>query len=196
MNETIRAFIAFPLPEWITTLISDIQERLKPYRLPVRWVKPENVHLTMKFLGDIPAAAIDGIGDTLKNTVQNFSPLTLFAKGLGVFPGIKNPRVLWVGIAGDLKLLSEIHVNLETNLEKNGFAKENRPFKSHLTLGRFKRDAHPANLFDILQSCSDFSSESFDINELVLYQSELKPSGALYTKLRTAYLDGPQKIRD
>jgi len=193
MNKTIRAFIAFPLPELITTRICDIQERLKSYRLPVRWVKPENVHLTLKFLGEISLSTIDGIAEVIEDTVRDFSPLILFTKGLGVFPGIKKPRVIWIGISGDIKPLSEIQANLETNLEIKGFAKENRPFKSHLTLGRVKDDIHPENLIDILRSFSDFSSEPFEAGELVLYKSELNPSGALYTKLQTVYLDGPKK---
>jgi len=192
MNQTIRAFIAFPLPELITTRICDIQERLKSYRLPVRWVKPENVHLTLKFLGEISLSTIDGIAEVIEATVRDFSPLILFTNGLGVFPGIKKPRVIWIGISGDIKPLSEIQANLETNLEIKGFAKENRPFKSHLTLGRVKGDIHPENLIDILRSFSDFSSEPFEAKELVLYKSELKPSGALYTKLQTLYLDGPK----
>jgi 2'-5' RNA ligase len=195
MNQTIRAFIAIPLPEFISTGICDIQERLKSYRLPIRWVRPENVHLTLKFLGEISLSTIDGITEVIKNTVRERSPLILFTKGLGVFPGIKKPRVLWIGISGDINALSEIQVNLETNLGKKGFPKENRPFKSHLTLGRVKGNIHPEDLFDTLRSFSDFSSEPFEAKELVLYKSELKPSGAFYTKLQTVYLDGPEKIR-
>ncbi len=194
MNQTIRAFIAIPLPEFISTQICDIQKRLKSYRLPVRWVRPENVHLTLKFLGEISLSTIDGITEIIKDTVRDCSPLILFTKGLGVFPGIKKPRVLWIGISGDIKPLSEIQANLEKNLEKKGFPKENRSFKSHLTLGRVKGNIHPEDLFDTLRSFSDFSSEPFEAKELVLYKSELKPSGALYTKLQTVYLDGLEKI--
>jgi RNA 2',3'-cyclic 3'-phosphodiesterase len=195
MNQTIRAFVAFPLPEAIMIRISDIQERLKSYRLPVRWVKPENVHLTLKFLGDIPLNTINGIGEVLEDMVREYAPLMFFIKGLGIFPNIKKPRVLWTGISGDIKPLAEIQENLEKNLEKKGFAKENRPFKSHLTLGRIKRDIHPENLFDILRSFSDFTSEPFEAKELALYKSELNPSGASYTKLKTVYLDGFKKFK-
>jgi RNA 2',3'-cyclic 3'-phosphodiesterase len=195
MNQTIRAFVAFPIPETITIRICDIQERLKSYRLPVRWVKPENVHLTLKFFGEISLSTVNDIGKVLEDTVRVYAPLMFFIKGLGVFPNIKKPRVLWIGISGDIKPLSEIQANLEINLEKKGFAKENRPFKSHLTLGRIKGDIHPENLFDILRSFSNFTSEPFEAKELVLYKSELNPSGALYTKLQTVYLDGPKKIK-
>jgi RNA 2',3'-cyclic 3'-phosphodiesterase len=195
MNQTIRAFVAFPIPETITIRICDIQERLKSYRLPVRWVKPENVHLTLKFFGEISLSTVNDIGKVLEDTVRVYAPLMFFIKGLGVFPNIKKPRVLWIGISGDIKPLSEIQANLEINLEKKGFAKENRPFKSHLTLGRIKGDIHPENLFDILRSFSNFTSEPFEAKELVLYKSELNPSGALYTKLQTVYLDGRKKIK-
>jgi RNA 2',3'-cyclic 3'-phosphodiesterase len=195
MNQTIRAFVAVPIPESTMIRIFDIQERLKSYRLPVRWVKPENVHLTLKFCGEISLSTINDIAKVLEETVQEHSPLMFFLKGLGVFPNIKKPRILWIGISGDIKPLSEIQANLETNLEKKGFAKENRPFKSHLTLGRIKGNIDPENLFDILRSFSDFTSEPFEAKELVLYKSELNPSGALYTKLETVYLDGPKKIK-
>jgi RNA 2',3'-cyclic 3'-phosphodiesterase len=195
MNQTIRTFVAFPIPETITIRICDIQERLKSYRLPVRWVKPENVHLTLKFFGEISLSTVNDIGKVLEDTVRVYAPLMFFIKGLGVFPNIKKPRVLWIGISGDIKPLSEIQANLESNLEKKGFAKENRPFKSHLTLGRIKGDIHPENLFDILRSFSNFTSEPFEAKELVLYKSELNPSGALYTKLQTVYLDGRKKIK-
>jgi RNA 2',3'-cyclic 3'-phosphodiesterase len=195
MNQTVRAFVAFPLPEAIMIRISDVQERLKPYRLPVHWVKPENVHLTLKFLGEISTDTINDIGEVLEDTVREYAPLMFFIKGLGVFPNIKKPRVLWIGISGDIQPLAEIQANLETKLEKKGIAKESRPFKSHLTLGRIKRDIHPENLFDILRSFSDFTSEPFEAKELVLYKSKLNPSGASYTKLKNVYLDGSKKIK-
>lgn len=190
MVQTVRAFIAFPLPEIIRAQICDIQERLKSYRLPVRWVKPENVHLTLKFLGEIAINSIDGITEMIMKTALNCRPLTLFTKGLGVFPGIKKPRVLWMGTFGEIKTLLEIQGQLETHLEEQGFAKENRPFKSHLTLGRFKGQIQPEKLLSILQSYSDFSSKPFEAREIILYKSELKPSGPVYTKLQTVFLEG------
>ncbi|MFO8083491.1 MAG: RNA 2',3'-cyclic phosphodiesterase [Desulfobacterales bacterium] len=193
MEQTIRTFIAIPLPKIFISWILEVQEQLKSYRFPVRWVKPENIHLTLKFLGNIPIKSIDSIAMTMDDTFCGCPPMTLFAKGLGVFPGIKKPRVIWLGLSGDIKALSGLQANLESNLEKIGFLKENRQFKSHLTLGRIKGHIEPKNLFDALRSFSEFTSEPFDTKELILYKSELKPSGASYIKLKTVFATGPEQ---
>lgn len=189
----IRAFVALSIPEVIKIRIRDIQERLKTYHLPVRWVRAENIHLTLQFFGDIPAGDVDRIAKVMNETAGTFSSLNLYAKGIGVFPGIKKPRVLWLGISGDIKSLIEIQSSLVTNLETQGFSGEKRPFKSHLTIGRFKGHINTEHLCDVLRSFSDFMSEPFETNEIVLYQSILKPSGAQYAQLKTAFLDGSQK---
>lgn len=188
MSQTIRTFIALPLPDSLISQIFEIQRQLKSYGFPVRWVKPENIHLTLKFLGDIPPESIDSIATAMEVTIRGHSPMTLFAKGLGVFPGIKKPRVIWVGISGDIQALFKMQAALESNLEEIGFPKENRPFKSHLTLGRIKKSVSSRNLFDALQTFSHFSTQPFDARELILYKSELNPSGALYTKLKTLFI--------
>ncbi len=188
MSQTIRTFIALPLSDNLISQIFEIQRQLKSYDFPVRWVKPENIHLTLKFLGDIPLESVENIATAMEITIRGRSPMTLFAKGLGVFPGIKKPRVIWVGISGDIQALSEMQAALESNLEKIGFPKENRPFKSHLTLGRIKKSVSSRNLFDALQSFSDFTTQPFEARELILYKSELNPSGALYTKLKTLFI--------
>jgi len=150
--------------------------------------------MTLKFLGNISSDAIKGIAETVEDSVRDCLPLTIFTKGLGIFPGIKKPRVLWMGISGDTRQLFDIQANLENQLEKKGFPKENRPFKSHLTLGRFKGHIHSEKLFDILQSFSEVTSEPFEAKELVIYKSDLKSSGAVYTKLQTVFLEGPKKF--
>ena len=195
MIQTIRAFIAFPLPEMIKIQISDIQERLKSDHLPVRWVRPENIHLTLKFLGEISTSSIDVITGAIRETVLGCRPLMLVTKGIGVFPGIKKPRVLWIGTSGDIKPLLKIQGSLESNLEKQGFAREKRPFKSHLTLGRFKGQIPIEKLSGILRFYSDFSSEPFEARELILYRSELRPSGAIYTKIQTLFLEDNTETR-
>jgi 2'-5' RNA ligase len=183
MNETVRAFIAIPLPKEVIERIRELGEQLKKDRLPIRWVKPENIHLTMKFLGDIPESSVLKILREMKKISNNFSSLNLFAKGIGVFPGVKRPRVLWVGVRGDLEKLAQILTDLEQNLEKIGFPRETRPFKSHLTIGRMKRRVDPVKLAETMKSGSDFSSPHFRVKEIVLFQSKLKPSGAQYTRL-------------
>lgn len=182
MSNTIRAFIAVEIPEKIISSIGKVQERLKDHKLKVRWVRPKSMHLTLKFLGHIPEEDTEKVGGVLLETVKGYSPLSLKAKGMGVFPGIKRPRVIWVGFAGQLETLVRLQKTLDEKLETIGFPREKRPFKGHLTLGRIKTRIDPKKFGDVLRTFSIFETETFTADRIILYQSDLKPSGAVYTK--------------
>ena len=190
MGEKIRTFIALPLPKTVLDPIRDVQERLRKERFSVRWVRPESIHLTLKFLGEIAEGELEAVAEAMKAAAIQNRPCSLCAKGLGVFPGVKNPRVLWVGVAGDSKPLGKIQSDLESQLESKGYPREKRPFKSHLTIGRVKGRNDPKSLAEVLREHADFSSSSFEAGELVLFKSDLKPSGAVYTRLATEQLAG------
>jgi 2'-5' RNA ligase len=180
MPETIRTFIAFELPENIANAISEVQEQLKKSGLKMRWVKPENIHLTIKFLGNIPTSAIEKVDRAITQSAQRVEPLLLCVKGLGVFPNMRRPRILWAGISGKIDSLLKLHNGIEDNLEPIGFPRENRPFKGHLTLGRAKSKIDPHRLSGAMEAFRDFESEPFVADRLILFQSELKPNGAVY----------------
>ena len=189
MSETIRTFIAVELPEKIISSISRVQENIKSYYgFKIRWVRPENIHLTLKFLGNVKKAEIEKVGEAIFESVKGYSPITLRAKGIGTFPGIKRPRVIWVGISGQLDLLVELHKTLDDELEAISFPKENRTFRGHLTLGRVKAKIDPKRFGDALNKLAGFESESFTADRIILFKSELKPTGAVYTKLVEASL--------
>jgi len=183
MSNTIRTFIAIELPETIITAISKIQEGVKSYGFNIRWVRPENIHLTLKFLGDTKEDETDKIAKVIFESVKKYSPLSLFAKGIGVFPGIKRPRVIWVGMSGHLNPLFKLQKKLENGIEMLGFKKEKRPFRAHLTLGRIKDRIDPKRFGDTLRAFGGFESETFYADKVILYKSELKPTGAVYTQL-------------
>lgn len=183
MADTLRTFIAFKLPEKIVVAIGNVQERLKPYGFGVRWVKPENIHLTLKFLGNTQKSDTETIGEAIYESAKSFVPISLTAKGIGAFPGIQRPRVIWVGISGQLTTLQELQTALDEKLEFMGFPREKRPFKGHLTLGRVKGRIEPKRFHAALRDAGAFEPESFVVDTLVLYQSELKPTGAVYTSL-------------
>jgi 2'-5' RNA ligase len=109
--------------------------------------------------------------------------MSLFAKGVGVFPGIKRPRIVWVGLSGQLESLVDLQRQLEERLEGLGFEKDKRPFKGHLTLGRVKGRLDPKQLGGALKRYGGFTSETFYAENVVLYKSELKPTGAVYTEI-------------
>ncbi len=184
----MRTFIAFALPKNVLSRIRELQDRLKDERFSVRWTRPESIHLTLKFLGDVPESEIERIAAAMESAATEKPPFSLHAKGLGVFPGIKRAKVIWIGVGGDLGSLMEIYSDLESSLERIGFPKDTRPFKSHLTLGRTKGQIDPKRLGDALDSFSAFASEPFEAGELILYRSDLKPSGAVYTKLKSVLL--------
>ncbi|MBA3035154.1 MAG: RNA 2',3'-cyclic phosphodiesterase [Desulfobacterium sp.] len=188
MSDTIRAFIALKLPENILTSIKNIQKDLKQYGFPVRWVKPENIHLTLKFFGNIDESDVANAKAAVSDCADNFSPLSLFAKGIGVFPTIMRPRVIWVGISGEIPLLLSLQNTLEKRLEEYGFKKEERPFQGHLTLGRFKDKANNGKLIEAIRKYQKFDSEVFTAQEFVLFKSDLKPQGPVYTELLNVLL--------
>ena len=142
----VRTFIAFELPENVIACLKNLQYALKRYGINIRWVNPENIHLTLKFLGDIPIEKCSEIESAIKLVTKAFEPLALSVKGIGVFPSIKNARVLWTGLSGEIEILVNLQQNLEAQLVNLGLKKENRPFKAHLTLGRIKKRVDPAQL--------------------------------------------------
>jgi 2'-5' RNA ligase len=188
MSNIIRTFIAVEIPEKIISSIARVQEGIKNYGFKIRWVRPESIHLTLKFLGNIEAADTENVGRAVFRASKEYTPLSLQVKGIGVFPGIKRPRVVWVGITGQLETLFGLQKTLDKNLEAIGFSKEKRPFKGHLTLGRIKKKIDTNTFIEALDTFGNFETETFTADRVVLYKSELKASGAVYTKLMSARL--------
>ena len=188
MPKTIRTFIAIEIPGDIVSKIRELQKGIKNFGLKIKWVKSENIHLTLKFLGNVESVRIGEITEAIFKTAEEYTPISLAAKGIGVFPGIRRPRVLWIGLTGQLETLMSLQKTLDENLRLIGFPKEKRPFKGHLTLGRIKAKIDAKRFGDALMASRNFESETFTADRLILYKSELKPSGAVYTKLAEASL--------
>ncbi|MEE9402954.1 MAG: RNA 2',3'-cyclic phosphodiesterase [Desulfobacteria bacterium] len=183
MGEKLRAFIAISLPEPVLQGIVTAQETLKRSGLKIRWVRKEGIHLTLKFLGDIDRDSVEKISEAMERATGSFSPFTLWAEGIGVFPNLRRPRVAWVGLSGDIEILRALQRDLESQLSGLGFPKEKRPFKGHLTLGRVKGRLDGIKLQEALEDLGDFRTESFTAQSLVLFQSELRPDGAVYSRV-------------
>jgi RNA 2',3'-cyclic 3'-phosphodiesterase len=194
MPDFIRAFIAMTLPEPLAGLVSEIQQTLKAQGLRIAWVPSGNVHLTLKFLGDIDPADIDPIADVMSECAQCIEPLTFTARGLGVFPDLRRPRVVWLGITGDMPQLIAFQQDLDARLAalgKGRFKPEDRPFKGHLTLGRIKIRLDSGILIKALRETGRVESPAFTLDAIHLIQSRLKPSGSIYTPLRRVVLSDP-----
>ena len=188
MGEKLRAFIAISLPEPVLQGIVTAQETLKRSGLKIRWVRKEGIHLTLKFLGDIDRDSVEKISEAMERATGSFSPFTLWAEGIGVFPNLRRPRVAWVGLSGDIEILRALQRDLESQLSGLGFSKEKRPFKGHLTLGRVKGRLDGIKLQEALEDLGDFRTESFTAQSIVLFQSDLRPDGAVYSRVAEAPL--------
>ena len=188
MKQFLRTFIAIELPPPVILLFQKMQQDLKRLKIRARWVQPENIHLTLKFLGNITPADIDKIGVAMTGAAVEFSPVTLSVSGIGVFPGIKRPRVIWLGLGGDSRSLLALQGRLEEKLAGAGFPKDKRSFKAHLTLGRIKQAANPAVIRQMISEYASLSSDEFTCNQVILFESDLEPSGAVHSKLKQAKL--------
>ena len=186
MAETLRAFVAFKLPQETVSCLSDVTASLMSFDFGIRWIPAENIHVTLKFLGDVGQKAIGPIAEALCATAAGQRPISFRAKGLGVFPGIRRPRVIWAGLSGETERLMECQRALDTQLAMIGFPREKRPFRSHLTLGRVRGKIAPEKLLGAIKQLSAFESAPVTADRMILYRSELKRSGALYTVLAEA----------
>ncbi len=189
MGDRIRAFIAMPLPREVIDQARELQQQLRQESLRMRWVRPAAIHLTLKFLGDIDPHRVGDIEKALETAASSTGPLALAVKGIGVFPTLKRVRVLWMGIAGETSLLLECHQNLDAQLAKMGFKPEKRRFNAHLTLARAKGRLDPHRLVRCLETIGGFEAVPFAGRQITLYQSDLKPDGAVYTRLASRDLE-------
>jgi 2'-5' RNA ligase len=180
----IRSFLAFELPSEIRGQIEKISRELEQSSLPVRWVKTQNIHLTMIFLGSVSEDTIDDIKEKCGAVAERFSAIKIRLNGIGVFPNWRRPRVFWIGLDGEIESLSNLRNELQVELKALGFKPEKRPFRPHLTLGRFKSSLErDEELKWILDRFHDINSNLNYLNQLILFKSDLKPSGPVYTKM-------------
>ncbi len=187
-TNSIRTFIAFKLPAECLQLAGELQTRLKGDGLKLRWVRPPNIHLTVKFLGELPDSRVADVIAAMQTVARDFAAPALTVQGMGVFPSFRRPSVLWLGIGGQTGLLEQLQALLEVKLVALGVEKENRPFKGHLTLARIKRKLDMERLRQSIQEVGQFTPRPFSASELVFFQSELRPGGAIYTPLETIVL--------
>lgn len=189
----LRTFIACPLPESVTEELAGVQNCLRNLRMPLRWVKPGNIHLTLKFLGDLPRGLLPAVERAMAAAAETQAPFTLRGAGLGCFPNPQRVRVVWVGLAGDTPSLANLQQTLAeelADLDPDRFPRSKRSFRGHLTLGRVKGRLPLRKILEALKQCGGFDSEPFRVERLVMYQSDLRPTGAVYTHLAAAPLGG------
>lgn len=174
---TIRSFLAIPLDEPLKNHIAALQRRLRTQLPDVRWSPVGNLHLTLRFFGDIPEEWLEKIGESMLSIGRLHAAFALRFSGLGAFPDARRARVLWLGTQ-DRGELARLHADLEDALAKLGIEAENRPFAPHLTLGRSR--GKPLKATGVLDKFSEEAPLTLAVDTLVLYESRLERLGALH----------------
>ncbi|MCH7552529.1 MAG: RNA 2',3'-cyclic phosphodiesterase [Chloroflexi bacterium] len=187
----VRAFVAIELGHHLKTALADAQRRLaKAADLPVRWVRPESIHLTLQFLGDVGEESLDDITQALALAAESSQPFTIGLGEFGAFPSMKRARVLWIRVTGDEAALQTIRGSIANALARVGFQPEDRAFQAHLTLGRTRGAplaVPPEAILDVrIANLAEAPHQR--ITHLSLMRSMLKPDGAVYTRLRSIQL--------
>jgi 2'-5' RNA ligase len=188
----LRAFIAAEIP---SSVHQAILQKTEPMRKSlgtaiVRWVPIQNIHLTLKFLGDVAPANVDALTQMLGMEAVRIDPFDIYIGGLGSFPSLKRPRVLFVGVRAPAEL-EALYRGIESACARLGYESKERGFSPHLTLGRVKQDASTADQQKIRRVSAELKIDSLGtarVDSVHLYKSELKPNGAVYTQLFSAPL--------
>ena len=188
----IRAFIAANLAPSVSEEMAKVQSALQKARGDIRWVKPQGFHLTFRFLGNIEPTRVASILTALRAAVKFHPQFRVRTQGLGAFPSLTRPRVLWARLTGDG--LQELHTKIESALGSCGFPSEDRAFHPHITLGRVRSLRGWSQVLEGIKVYLQYDFGESLIDKVTLYQSDLRPGGAVYTPLGVAPLDPIQGI--
>jgi 2'-5' RNA ligase len=192
---TVRTFIAIELDEDLKSNLLRLQNRLREQVSPrsVRWVQPDGIHLTLKFLGDTPVEQLANVKKALAEAAGEIGPFTFTVGGLGCFPNLRRPRVVWVGLQEPTGALLRLQRAIEANVAPLGFPTEKRPFSPHLTLGRVQRNISNSQAREVGEAVAAIAPGTIDemaVAAASYIKSDLRPSGAVYTVLFEAKLKG------
>ena len=178
----VRTFLAIDLPSTQRKILEEHQGRWKSTKADVRWIYPSNMHLTLKFLGEIQESSTENVIAVCKEVCCLHRGFSLFLNGTGIFPNLRRPRILWIGIGGETDLLYKLQNSIETALEDKGFPREDRAFTPHLTVGRVRFPRRLSRLLEIFLK-DKIAIEPFAVEEVIVYKSWLTPRGPLYSPL-------------
>jgi 2'-5' RNA ligase len=181
----MRVFIAIDVPDEIKKELNELQRDLRPMSNAARWVAPESIHVTLKFMGEIPGKLVDQIDAALGGLA--WKPFTINVHGVGFFPGARSPRVFWAGMeAPTMQGLTE---ELDARMEPLGFEREKRKFRPHITLARAKTSRIDPELVAGSAKYAEHNFGTFTADRIYLVQSTLKPTGSVYTKVKEYLLE-------
>lgn len=186
----MRAFIAIGLPEGLQKKLSDFIDILKNPQDKISWVSTKNIHLTLKFLGDVSADDVESVKNIIQDVAKNYAAFEVVVKGTGVFPSPRRPRVVWIGVGDEKKNIKNICIDLEDRLVSIGIPKEEHEFTPHITLGRVKYIKDIKGFGDLSTKHSEDLFGNLSIDGILLMKSTLTPKGAVYERLYDIPLTG------
>ncbi len=193
--EEIRCFIAIELPDELKAELTHLQSSLKTKgNFPVKWVDPQSIHLTLKFLGDVAVNRIEEITRAIEPAAKEITPFRLEVRELGIFPNPRRTQIAWVGVTGEIDVLKLLQKRLEACIAPMGFPTEAREFTAHLTLARVRDHATPENRqqFGQLITGTRFAATTvIEVDAINLMKSQLTPKGPVYTRIATISLRKP-----
>ena len=188
--DRIRAFIAVPLEPELAAEINKVQQRLNSPGGAVRWISPEQLHLTLQFLGNVTADRLDELTAALRRACARTAPFQLALEGAGCFPNTKSPRVVWIGIQGDLEPFRKLQEQIAQETKNFGDRGAERAFQPHLTIGRVKTSGLEGRKAGQVIECASVPKlGEWTVHQVLLVQSELTPGGARYTTLAAVPLN-------
>jgi 2'-5' RNA ligase len=193
----VRCFVAVDVPAEVRARLTAVTERLRRAtpRADVRWSGADTMHVTLKFLGEVEDARIVDVTGALAMVAAAQRPLALGARGLGGFPSNSRPRIVWAGLTGQVERLGALAQAVDRALAGLGFPPEQRPFQGHLTIGRVRSPRGAERLAAVLRAEAETSFGAWTVDELVLYRSLLRPTGAVH-EARARLALGPGGARD
>lgn len=189
----IRSFLAFNISGEMKLELKSIIGLVAPKIGDVRWVREDLMHCTLRFFGEVEEEMLLGkLSDTIEREVRHQSPINLVGRGIGVFPNWRYPKVLWAGLTGDTESVISLHAKLEEAFKILKLKKDPRTLRLHLTLARAKKSSFKGKeqLMPLVEKLMAREFGEIEINQLILYKSELTPEGPTYTPLRTFTLGG------
>ena len=179
----MRLFLAIPVDKQILDALAGAADKLRETRGPVRWVRPEGMHLTLKFLGDTEPDQVPPLVEAVSGVTSKVMPFPISVTGAGAYPKLRSPRVLWAGVVENSGTLKRLVKSIEEETEKFGWEREKREFSPHITIGRVKGNMNIARLITAMKEMKEEHWGDQEAGEVVLYSSELKPGGAVYEKV-------------
>lgn len=187
----IRSFVAVELDAAARREMARVESVLRPAGADVKWVDPESMHLTLKFLGDVPPEKVEEVAGALKKAFEGRTTFGFTLSGVGAFPSPSDPRVVWVGVGAGREELTDLAGRTEEALAALGFPRERRAFSPHLTLGRCRSSRNAAALKAAMAGLRDYRGPSVTVRRAVLFSSDLRPPGPVYRPL--AAFDFPDR---